>query len=847
MRRTVLAVVVMVVAFGALTPPPTRADPVVIVLTPTDDATIRPGSKSSRNYGSAPELLVDLSQQKDFLLRFDIAGVGAGTVAKATLRLRATDGSNSGGDFSLVTNTAWSEGTVTWDNAPAGDGGPVGSLGAVAAGNWYEVDVTAVVAGDGPISFRAASTSNNGADYASKENIANFPPQLVIELLDFSDTEPPGAPPNLIATAVVSSSVAIAWDPSTDDVAVVGYDVFRDGQLLASVAGSTTSYLDQTVETDTTYTYGVVARDAAGNSSAASTLVVTTASPWPSVRLTAAGDHGGDNDRGGQTLNQLAALAPDAHLALGDMSYSELTPESVWCDWVANGDPVAGITGVGAIPFQLVAGNHEEDTRTDGFIRDFAACLPDRMGAVGDYGVEYYFDLGGLVRVIMIAADLTVDGEHYDYGSGPHRAWLERAVTEARTVGIPWVVVGMHKLCVSAGIKSCEIGESMMDWLLAPGRADVVLHGHDHTVQRSHQLTCVDEHTTTPGCIVDNDSSHAQGAGGVVLIGGTFGRSADPINMADPELGYFFSWMQGADTDPDQSQGLWLLEFDASDLSGQWVGSTSSYSDTFWIGPSGPPGRNAPPVAVDDAGPGYTTSVDTAFTTANVLANDVDPNADPLTVTAIDATATQGTVVDNGDGTFDYTPPPGYTGTDTFSYTAGDPAGGSSTATVTITISAGSSVIFLTPTDDATIRPGSRSSKNYGSASELMVDLSSQKDFLLRFDVAGVGAGTVAKATLRLWATDGSNSGGDFYRVTNNAWSEATVTWDNAPAGDGGLVGSLGAVAAGNWYELDVTAVVTGDGPISFRAASTSTNGADYASKESVANFPPELVIELNQ
>lgn len=113
--------------------------------------------------------------------------------------------------------------------------------------------------------------------------------------------------------------------------------------------------------------------------------------------------------------------------------------------------------------------------------------------------------------------------------------------------------------------------------------------------------------------------------------------------------------------------------------------------------------------------------------------------------------------------------------------------------------------------------------------------------------IMGVGTGAVAKATLRLWATNGSSSGGDFYLVTDNAWSESTVTWDNAPAGDGGPVGSLGAVAAGRWYELDVSAVVTGDGPISFRAASTNPDGADYASREHAGNLPAQLVIEMSQ
>ena len=59
----------------------------------------------------------------------------------------------------------------------------------------------------------------------------------------------------------------------------------------------------------------------------------------------------------------------------------------------------------------------------------------------------------------------------------------------------------------------------------------------------------------------------------------------------------------------------------------------------------------------------------------------------------IDTTGTLGTVIDNGDGTFNYDPSglfealnAGDTATDSFSYTISDGDGGFSTATVTITI-----------------------------------------------------------------------------------------------------------------------------------------------------------------
>ena len=153
--------------------------------------------------------------------------------------------------------------------------------------------------------------------------------------------------------------------------------------------------------------------------------------------------------------------------------------------------------------------------------------------------------------------------------------------------------------------------------------------------------------------------------------------------------------------------------------------------------------------------------------------------------------------------------------------------------------------LILPATDDATVRPGSRSGTNFGGDSSLLVDASSEKDFLLRFDVAGVGTSTVQSATVRLYAINPSNLGGQFTKTNDTNWNEDTVTWDTAPAGNGGSLGTLGPVASNTWYELDVTPLITGDGPVSIRITSTSSDGADYAATEHPNGFTPELIIEL--
>jgi hypothetical protein len=97
---------------------------------------------------------------------------------------------------------------------------------------------------------------------------------------------------------------------------------------------------------------------------------------------------------------------------------------------------------------------------------------------------------------------------------------------------------------------------------------------------------------------------------------------------------------------------------------------------------------------------------------------------------------------------------------------------------------------------------------------------------------------------LRLYNIDAASKGGDFYAVNDTSWQEETITWNNAPAALTNLLASLGSVSANNWYEVDLTALITGDGTYSLRISSTSSDGADYSSKEGIN--PPQLVITFH-
>jgi fibronectin type 3 domain-containing protein len=86
----------------------------------------------------------------------------------------------------------------------------------------------------------------------------------------------PTVPTNLSATAISSSQINLIWTPSTDNAGIASYKIYRGGSEIGTSASNT--YSDSGVSAGTTYTYTVVAIDAAGNTSAQSASAAATPS-----------------------------------------------------------------------------------------------------------------------------------------------------------------------------------------------------------------------------------------------------------------------------------------------------------------------------------------------------------------------------------------------------------------------------------------------------------------------------------------------------------------------------------------------------------------------------------------
>ncbi|MBJ7471986.1 MAG: fibronectin type III domain-containing protein [Solirubrobacteraceae bacterium] len=128
---------------------------------------------------------------------------------------------------------------------------------------------TAVVAGltpDTSYEFKVESIDDDGGTYASA-------PIRVTTDSEPIDTMAPSAPA-VTAARTTSTTAQLSWTASTDDIGVVGYDVYRGDVLVATTSGLTATIAGLSVGAE--YTFKVVAKDAAGNRSTPGTVVVDT-------------------------------------------------------------------------------------------------------------------------------------------------------------------------------------------------------------------------------------------------------------------------------------------------------------------------------------------------------------------------------------------------------------------------------------------------------------------------------------------------------------------------------------------------------------------------------------------
>lgn len=100
-----------------------------------------------------------------------------------------------------------------------------------------------------------------------------------------SDTSPPSAPTNLAGVGFSPSSISLGWSPSTDNVGIGGYIIYRNGNPVGYASSTALSFVDTGLATSTGYSYQIFAFDTSGNQSVAGSNTITASTTAASLIL----------------------------------------------------------------------------------------------------------------------------------------------------------------------------------------------------------------------------------------------------------------------------------------------------------------------------------------------------------------------------------------------------------------------------------------------------------------------------------------------------------------------------------------------------------------------------------
>ncbi|GAB3063678.1 CBM96 family carbohydrate-binding protein [Micromonospora schwarzwaldensis] len=149
-------------------------------------------------------------------------------------------------------------------------------------------------------------------------------------------------------------------------------------------------------------------------------------------------------------------------------------------------------------------------------------------------------------------------------------------------------------------------------------------------------------------------------------------------------------------------------------------------------------------------------------------------------------------------------------------------------ATTAAQVARAAAAVTLTPVADAWV-DASHPTVNAGRTASLRVDAVPRQVAYLRFEVTDVD--TDPTAVLRLYVETASSTGVDVHPVADSAWDESTITDDNAPP-IGATVVRSGPVGADTWVSVNVSSLVTGNGPVTVALTTTNDTGLRVTSRE---------------
>ncbi len=249
-RRTIA--VLAAAALAALVIPASTPASAATVNYEAEDGTISQGVVESNHAGFNGRGFVNYDNAVGSSVTLSVNAPAAG---QATLVFRFANGTTASRPMSIAVN-----GTVV--NA---------ALAFPGTGAWTTWQTATITANLNAGANTVKATANLAAGGPNLD-------RLSVTTADGPDPQPPTIPGNLRSPSQSSTSIALAWDASTDNVGVVGYELSRNGGAWTQV-GNVTSHTDSGLTPDTAYSYTVRAYDAAGLRSQSSNTLGTRTKP----------------------------------------------------------------------------------------------------------------------------------------------------------------------------------------------------------------------------------------------------------------------------------------------------------------------------------------------------------------------------------------------------------------------------------------------------------------------------------------------------------------------------------------------------------------------------------------
>ena len=309
----------------------------------------------------------------------------------------------------------------------------------------------------------------------------------------------------------------------------------------------------------------------------------------------------------------------------------------------------------------------------------FAGTVGGNTSVVGQGGTFHYTTTTPGVAEIIISRD----GSNFDPGNPLNR--VLRATQSAGAHTLAWdgkdnsgndLPVGANYQ-LRAGLHAGEYHFPLLD------AENSTLGGPTITLQNPPGGTCPFGNSACTTAFYDDRGYHTSGGSGsdVGTPGATLcGLNPEPTNHSDPATGYDSSSGQRGTAPTPVATRTSPCTGSFGDVKGldTWTYFPSAHtSSTLNIINTAPPA----PVATDD---NYNTAYQTPLVTAapGVLTNDTGTSISVSSHT----NPAHGTVTQNADGSFTYTPANGYAGSDSYSYTISDGFARTSNATVNLTV-----------------------------------------------------------------------------------------------------------------------------------------------------------------